>query len=111
MSIDPLAWIDDELSVLDDQGLLRRRTTRAGPQAAELVVDGRKVLNFASNDYLGLATDRRLIEAVKHSVEQEAWGSGASPLVTGYSETQRQLESELADYIRFLSKMKCSQLF
>ena len=98
MSIDPLAWIDDELSLLDDRRLLRHRTARDGPQAAELLIDGRKILNFTSNDYLGLATDHRVIEAAKQCMQEEAWGSGASPLVTGYAASHRQLESELAEF-------------
>ena len=61
---DRLAWIDRELAALDAQCLRRRLAVRTGPQAAQLVIDGRQMVNFGSNDYLALAADPRLAAAV-----------------------------------------------
>jgi len=94
----PLDWIDGELARLDDLGLRRRLSARSGPQAARLVLDGRELTNFGSNDYLGLAADPRLVGAAIEATRQEGWGSGASPLVTGRSASHRKLEERLADF-------------
>ncbi|MBW3597402.1 MAG: 8-amino-7-oxononanoate synthase [Planctomycetes bacterium] len=98
MATDPLAWLDDELAGLEALGLRRRLATRAGPQtAAEIVLDGRRLVNFSSNDYLGLAASS-LSKAVQEAVDQVGWGSGASPLVTGRGELHARLEEELAAF-------------
>jgi 8-amino-7-oxononanoate synthase len=95
---DPLAWIDDALGELDRDGLRRQLVVRSGPQTSRFVLDGRELINFGSNDYLGLAADERLIAAVRAASEREGWGSGASPLVSGRSETQAELERRLAEF-------------
>ena len=59
MAFDPLAWIDDELQSLEQRGLRRALAVRESPQtAAEVVLDGRRYINFSSNDYLGFAAAR-----------------------------------------------------
>jgi len=94
----PLDWIDGELARLDELGLRRRLCVRSGPQAARLVLDGRELTNFGSNDYLGLAADPRLAGAVIEATRQEGWGSGASPLITGRGAGHHKLEERLADF-------------
>jgi len=95
---DPLAWIAEELAALDAHDLRRRLRTYRGPQAARLEIDDRVLVNFGSNDYLGLAADRRLSEAVAHATEQDGWGSGASPLVVGHGQRHQRLEERLAEF-------------
>ncbi|MHC4398099.1 MAG: 8-amino-7-oxononanoate synthase [Planctomycetota bacterium] len=94
----PLAWIDRELAALEGRRLLRRLANRAGPQTARLSIDGRRLIQFASNDYLGLAADPRLARAAAAAVEREGWGSGASPLISGHGETHADLERRLAAF-------------
>ena len=95
---DPLAWIDDELAALEAAGLRRRLRRREGPQAAEIVVDGKRLVNFGSNDYLGLASDGRLTAAVAEALPQAGLGSGASPLITGHSTWHEALARRLARF-------------
>ncbi len=95
---DSLQWIDQELDKLAAQGLLRHRRNRATPQATRLVIDGKEVINFGSNDYLGLASDARLAAAAKAALRREGTGSGASPLVSGYGRYHRLLEQKLAAF-------------
>ncbi len=71
---------------------------REGPQSARLVIDGRELINFGSNDYLGLASDPRVAQAVAESVACDGWGSGASPLVTGHTAVHRRLAQRLAEF-------------
>jgi 8-amino-7-oxononanoate synthase len=94
---DRLAWIDAELDALARQGLMRTRRVRSAPQAAQVLIEGQPVVNFGSNDYLGLANDPRVIRAASRGLEQ-GWGSGASPVVTGYSRWHEQLEQRLAEF-------------
>ncbi len=93
----PLRWIDAELDGLEQQGLRRRLATRDSPQTPQLVLDGQPLVNFGSNDYLGLAADPRLAAAVAEAVGHEGWGSGASPLLTGRAALHARLERRLAE--------------
>jgi 8-amino-7-oxononanoate synthase len=94
----PLAWIDDELAALAAQDLLRQLPLHQGEQGAVLEVNGRSLVNFGSNDYLGLAADPRLIDVAMQATQCEGWGAGASPLVVGRSESHRRLEVGLAEF-------------
>lgn len=98
MSHDPLGWIQQELAALEAADLLRRRQTCSGPQGAILEIEGRRLLNFGSNDYLGLAGDPRLAKAAAEAAVAEGWGSGASPLVVGHGRLHAQLETKLAEF-------------
>lgn len=95
---DPLAWIDDELAELRRHGLLRAPTTHGGPQQVCLEIGGQRLINFGSNDYLGLAADPRLAAAAAEASLQQGTGAGASPLVTGRSAMHERLERELAAF-------------
>lgn len=97
MKSDPLAWIEDELAAWEERGLRRRPAIRESPQAAEIVLDGRRYANFSSNDYLGLAGGA-LSDAVRRAIPEAGWGSGASPLVTGRGALHARLEAELASF-------------
>ena len=95
---DPLAWIDDELSVLESHDLLRRLESRAPGQSVYLRVGDRELVNFGSNDYLGLAVDPRLSAAVIECAACDGWGAGSSPLVTGRTAMHEKLERQLAEF-------------
>lgn len=92
-----LAWIDTELRKLAANSLTRRRQIRASSQGAEIEVEGRRLLNFGSNDYLALAADDRLKQAASDAMVAEGIGSGASPLLAGLSRTHEALETALAE--------------
>ena len=67
---DPLDSIRDELQQIADAGLRRRLRPIDGPQAAEVIVDGRRALNFSSNNYLGLADHPALVEAACRAMDE-----------------------------------------
>ena len=79
--------------------LLRRRTATDGSVGGRLQVAGRDYLNFSANDYLGLADHSAIKAAFKEGIDCYGTGSGASPLVTGYSRAHQQLEETLADWL------------
>lgn len=90
------ALLEKELRVLEDQGLLRTLRTRSGPSLRKIFVNGQSLLNFSSNDYLGLAADKRLSEAALHAVGQYGFGSSASRLIIGNTQATEQLEKRIA---------------
>ncbi|MFM1704280.1 8-amino-7-oxononanoate synthase [Aeromonas salmonicida] len=83
----------------EQAALLRRRTATDGSVGGRLQVAGRDYLNFCANDYLGLADHPAIKAAFKDGIDSYGTGSGASPLVTGYSRAHQQLEETLADWL------------
>ena len=96
---EPLAWIEDDLAALRSAGLERPHRVRSGRQGREVDLDGQTLLNFGSNDYLGLAGDVRLTKAASKAACAEGFGAGASPLVSGHSQAHELLERALADLL------------
>ena len=82
------------------QHLYRSRRLADGPQGPEMCIDGRPMLTFCSNDYLGLAADPRVVEAARLGLERYGLGGGAAHLVIGHSAAHDALEEELAEFTR-----------
>lgn len=93
-----LDWLTTELENLRQQGLYNNVRTIASPQGAWLVVDGKRVLNFCSNNYLGLANDSRLRDAAKRAVDQFGAGPAAVRSIAGTLTLHRELETRLAKF-------------
>ena len=95
--IDPYAWIEQSLGAIDRAGWHRSTKTIDRPGAV-IQIDHRSYLNFASNDYLGLSTDDRLIDAAIKAVQQYGTGSTGSRLLTGHRPLHRELEAAIAQF-------------
>ncbi|MFE8711373.1 8-amino-7-oxononanoate synthase [Aeromonas allosaccharophila] len=87
------------LAEREQVGLLRNRIATDGASGGRLKVAGRDYLNFSANDYLGLADHGAIKAAFNAGIERYGTGSGASPLVTGYSRAHQQLEETLAEWL------------
>ena len=96
---EPLAWLDEDLADLAAADLIRPRRVRQGKQGGRVVLDGRDLLNFGSNDYLGYAGDVRLTKAASKAACAEGFGAGASPLVSGHSQAHENLERAIAAWL------------
>lgn len=94
-----LAELKHQLSGLDAQQLRRKRWSVESACAPELTVNGQNVLAFCSNDYLGLAADARIAQALCEGATRYGAGSGASHLISGHSVAHSQLESALTDFL------------
>ena len=81
------------------QSLYRTRRILETAQGPEVIVDGRPMINFSSNDYLGLANHPMVVLAMKKAADQYGAGSGASHLVIGHSTLHHELEEQLADFV------------
>ena len=93
-----LAWLAEELRDRASQGLLRRRRSVRPLADGWCEIDGRRVLNFASNDYLNLAGDPRVIAAAAEALSTWGVGSRASALVCGRTTWHERLERRLAEF-------------
>jgi len=91
-------WITQELEGLKSQGLYNRIRTIGSPQGAWLVVDGKKVLNFCSNNYLGLANHPKLVAAAKKAVDELGIGPAAVRSIAGTMSLHVELERRLAAF-------------
>ncbi len=91
----------EELAALADQGLARRRRLLESPCAPRAMVEGREMLAFASNDYLGLAAHPELAQALADGALTWGAGSGASHLVSGHLGPHDLLEQRLAAFTGF----------
>ncbi len=88
-----------ELSRLRAANLYRVRRVIDGAHGVDIVVDGRRCVNFCSNDYLGLAADPRVAQAARTALGHSGMGSGAAALVSGYNVEHARLEEALAEFV------------
>ncbi|WP_397473682.1 8-amino-7-oxononanoate synthase [Pusillimonas sp.] len=95
----PLDTVRERLAALDQQGLHRVRRISDSPCGVRPTVDGKSVRAFCSNDYLGLAADPRIAQALQEGVERFGVGSGASHLISGHHHVHARLEERLASFL------------
>ncbi len=95
-----LDWIQQEIDALKEAGLYNRIRTIESPQGARLVVDGKQVLNFCSNNYLGLANHPRLVKAAKEAIDQYGVGPAAVRSIAGTLDLHLALERKMAEFKR-----------
>ena len=93
-----LDWLTQEIDGLKDQGLYNRIRTIGSAQGARLIVDGKDVLNFCSNNYLGLANHPKMVEAAKQAMAKYGVGPAAVRSIAGTTDLHVQLEKRLARF-------------
>jgi glycine C-acetyltransferase len=93
-----LEWVQQELDGLKEAGLYNRIRTLESPQGAWLIVDGKKVLNFCSNNYLGLANHPVIIKAAKDALDHYGAGPGAVRSIAGTMSLHLELERRVAAF-------------
>jgi 8-amino-7-oxononanoate synthase len=90
---------NERLADLKANGLLRRRRLAGTACGPEMLIDGKPVLSFASNDYLGLAAHPRVVDATTQGVLQWGVGAGASEYLGGHFPPHHDLETRLAEFV------------
>ena len=93
-----LDWLNQEIDGLKEQGLYNRIRTIGSAQGAWLTVDGRNVLNFCSNNYLGLANHPKIVEAAQEATRKYGVGPAAVRSIAGTMDLHVQLEQRLAKF-------------
>src|SRR5512143_1245703 len=96
--IDPLAFLTDELNTLKQKGTYFRLRVLDDEQAAVCTFDGKKVINLASNNYLGLTTHPKLREAALEATKKYGVGSGAVRTIAGTMSLHMELEEKIARF-------------
>ena len=93
-----LDWLIQEIDGLKAQGLYNRIRTIGSAQGARLIVDGKDVLNFCSNNYLGLANHPKVVEAAKQATKKYGVGPAAVRSIAGTTDLHVELERRLAKF-------------
>jgi glycine C-acetyltransferase len=93
-----LDWLTQEINGLKEQGLYNNIRTIGSAQGARLIVDGKDVLNFCSNNYLGLANHPKIVEAAKEATKKYGVGPAAVRSIAGTTDLHVQLEQRLAKF-------------
>jgi len=98
MTTDALAWIDEELAALDASGLRTTIRTLESPMDGWVTIEGRRLLNFCANNYLGLANDPRVRRAAAAAIDRYGVGPGAVRTIAGTTALHVELEQKLAAF-------------
>jgi glycine C-acetyltransferase len=93
-----VTWLNDELNRLKEAGLYTTIRTIDSPMDAWVTIDGRRMLNFCANNYLGLANHPRLREAAKAAIDKFGIGPGAVRTIAGTMSLHVELERRLAEF-------------
>lgn len=101
-------WLADAAQSRREAGIERSRRLLGLSGPAGLSLQGQSLVNFSSNDYLGLASHPALAEALHRGAREFGTGSGASALVTGYREPHALLEAELAEFLGYERVLLCA---
>jgi len=88
----------EELQQIKQQNLYRSRRVISTPQGVEITIDNKQLINFSSNDYLGLANHPDVIRSFKQAADNYGVGSGSAHLICGHSKSHHALEEELAEF-------------
>lgn len=93
------AFLQKELTLIEDQGLFKKERIIASPQKAEIRVDtGQAVLNFCANNYLGLSDDKELIDAAKKAMDERGFGMSSVRFICGTQDLHKELEQKIAEF-------------
>lgn len=92
--------VEQALLQLREKDLYRSRLPLQSAQGPEISVAGTRLINFSSNDYLGLANDTRLKDWLIEALQKHGVGAGASQLIVGYNETHRELELAISSWLQ-----------
>jgi glycine C-acetyltransferase len=88
-----------ELDALIQQGLYKQERILQGPQGAEVTVGGRSILNFCANNYLGLASDPRVVDAARKALDKWGYGLSSVRFICGTTELHKELEAEISTFL------------
>ncbi len=88
-----------ELDSIREQGLYKDERILQGPQGAQIMVGGAEVLNFCANNYLGLASDPRVVAAASKTLSKWGYGLSSVRFICGTTDLHKQLEHELSQFL------------
>lgn len=92
-------YLTEELAKLHEQGLYKAERIIESPQGAEIIVKGKKVLNFCANNYLGLSSNADLIKAAHDEITNRGYGLSSVRFICGTQDRHKELERKIADFL------------
>lgn len=96
--MNPLKFLDEEIAGLKNQGLFRSLRVLETPQEAISIIDGKRVVNLSSNNYLGLTTHPKLVAAAKKAIDDFGVGTAAVRPIIGTQTIHQKLEEKIAQF-------------
>lgn len=92
--------LEKEIEEIKDAGLYKRERIIASPQAADIVLeDGSKVINFCANNYLGLSSHPKVVEAAKSTIDTHGFGMSSVRFICGTQDIHKQLERKISEFL------------
>src|SRR5882757_10676488 len=88
-----------EVAEIEKAGLYKRERIIASEQGAEIIVGGKKVLNFCANNYLGLSSHPKVLEAAKKYINYRGYGLSSVRFICGTQDIHKELEKKIADFL------------
>lgn len=111
MDADLLSILKKEMESIKEQGLFKEERIISSPQGREITVQGRKLLNFCANNYLGLGNNQELIAAGKQTLDQWGFGLSSVRFICGTQEIHKALEQKIAQFMGTEDAMLYSSCF
>jgi glycine C-acetyltransferase len=92
-------FLQGTIAEIKDAGLYKNERIIVSPQGAEIqLADGKKVLNFCANNYLGLSSNKKLVEAAKHALDTHGYGMSSVRFICGTGDLHKELEKKVAEF-------------
>jgi glycine C-acetyltransferase len=91
--------IAEELAEIKEAGLFKTERIIASEQGAEIIVNGKNVLNFCANNYLGLSSHPKVVEAAKKYVDHRGFGMSSVRFICGTQDIHKELEAKLSEFL------------
>ena len=91
--------LQKELKEIETAGLYKKERVIESPQGAEILVNGKKVLNFCSNNYLGLSSNSKVIAAAKNTIDERGYGMSSVRFICGTQDIHKELEAKLSTFL------------
>ncbi|HTB25533.1 MAG TPA: glycine C-acetyltransferase [Puia sp.] len=91
--------VSDQLDEIRDAGLFKKERVISSEQGAEIIVNGRKVLNFCANNYLGLSSHPQVIQAAHETLEERGYGLSSVRFICGTQDIHKELEEKLSEFL------------
>lgn len=92
-------YLKQELAQIEADGLYKNERIIESPQGAEILVKGKKCLNFCANNYLGLADNPKLIEAAKKGMDARGFGMASVRFICGCQDLHKKLEAKISEFL------------
>ncbi len=94
-----VARLAEDLKTIDEAGLFKRERIITSEQGAEIIVNGKKVLNFCANNYLGLSSHPKVIEAAHRAIDTHGYGMSSVRFICGTQDIHKELEQKIASFL------------